>query len=206
MATYPRELTTHIPEHRFLDPNFWNERARGLGGTLHLPLTTGAEENVLCLPSDRYKDQDILLHEFAHGVNLVSAESVDRGFKARMQNAYSSALRRGLWARTYAATNPVEYFAIGTQAFFDQGPVPSYGQCRTDSNLCPSSPGDQFNFEHLKGSNGPPGGNGVHNNINTRAELRTYDPTLYQILSEVFPCGNFPIDRCSSAQVNYRWI
>ena len=81
MATYPRELTTHIPEHRFLDPNFWNERARGLGGTLHLPLTTGAEENVLCLPSDRYKDQDILLHEFAHGVNLVSAESVDRGFK-----------------------------------------------------------------------------------------------------------------------------
>ena len=53
MATYPRELTTHIPEHRFLDPNFWNERARGLGGTLHLPLTTGAEENVLCLP--RYR-------------------------------------------------------------------------------------------------------------------------------------------------------
>ena len=126
MATYPRELTTHIPEHRFLDPNFWNERARGLGGTLHLPLTTGAEENVLCLPSDRYKDQDILLHEFAHGVNLVSAESVDRGFKARMQSAYSSALRRGLWARTYAATNPVEYFAIGTQAFFDQGLVSNY--------------------------------------------------------------------------------
>ena len=126
MATYPRELTTHIPEHRFLDPNFWNERARGLGGTLHLPLTTGAEENVLCLPSDRYKDQDILLHEFAHGVNLVSAESVDRGFKARMQSAYSSALRRGLWARTYAATNPVEYFAIGTQAYFDQGTVLSF--------------------------------------------------------------------------------
>ena len=63
--------------------------------------------------------------------------------------------------------------------------------------------------ETLKGSNGPPGGNGVHNNINTRAELRTYDPTLYQILSEVFPCGNFPIDRCSSAQVSFgdfsRW-
>ena len=33
--------------------------------------------------SDRYKDRDILLREFAHGVNLVSAESVDRGFKAK---------------------------------------------------------------------------------------------------------------------------
>ena len=170
MATYPREMTTHIPEHRFLDPNFWNERARGLGGTLHLPLTTGAEENVLCLPSDRYKSQDILLHEFAHGVNLVSAESVDRRFKSRMAAAYNSALRRGLWARTYAATNPVEYFAVGTQAYFNQG------------------------------KNGPFGGDGVHNHVDTRDELRTYDPTLFAILREVFPCGNFPIDRCERAQ------
>ena len=60
---------------------------------------------------------------------------------------------------------------------------------------------NKYAIELLKGSNGPVGGNGVHNNINTRAELRNYDPTLFQILSEVFPCGNFPIDRCSSSQV-----
>merc|ERR1712013_603627 len=31
MARYPAELTTHLPEHAFLDPGYWNERARGLG-------------------------------------------------------------------------------------------------------------------------------------------------------------------------------
>ena len=31
MAAYPRELTTDIPEHSFLDSEFWDERARGLG-------------------------------------------------------------------------------------------------------------------------------------------------------------------------------
>ena len=29
--------------------------------------------------------------------------------------------------------------------------------------------------------------NGVHNQINTRAELQQYDPGLYQILSEMLP-------------------
>ena len=87
-----------------------------------------------------------------------------------MYAAYNAALRRGLWARTYAATNPVEYFAVGTQAYFNQG------------------------------KNGPVGGDGVHNHIDTREELKRYDPTLYAILKEVFPCGNMPIDRCDRNQ------
>ena len=33
MAAYPAELTTNIPEHAFLDSDFWDERARGLGNT-----------------------------------------------------------------------------------------------------------------------------------------------------------------------------
>merc|ERR1712180_296616 len=33
MASYPAELTTDIPEHSFLDSDFWDERARGLGAT-----------------------------------------------------------------------------------------------------------------------------------------------------------------------------
>merc|ERR1711962_1454975 len=38
MARYPAELTTHLPEHAFLDPGYWNERARGLGATVAVPL------------------------------------------------------------------------------------------------------------------------------------------------------------------------
>ena len=36
MAAYPAELTTHLPEHAFLDPGYWNERARGLGATVQV--------------------------------------------------------------------------------------------------------------------------------------------------------------------------
>ena len=29
MAEYPEEKTTDIPEHSHMDPEFWDERARG---------------------------------------------------------------------------------------------------------------------------------------------------------------------------------
>ena len=35
------EYTTHIPEHSWLDPVFWNARARGLGATEQWPISTG---------------------------------------------------------------------------------------------------------------------------------------------------------------------
>ena len=53
MAAYPQEVTTDIPEHSFLDPSFWDERARGLGATTSVPVGSSAEENLLCLPDDR---------------------------------------------------------------------------------------------------------------------------------------------------------
>lgn len=63
MAEYPKEFTTSIPEHAYLknDPNTnWDERARGMGGTLDIPVTSCAEENLLCLNGDRYYDQGLL--------------------------------------------------------------------------------------------------------------------------------------------------
>ena len=32
--------------------------------------------------------------------------------------------------------------------------------------------------------------NGIHNNIATRSQLKRYDPELYRVLEEVFPCKN----------------
>ena len=50
-------------------------------------------------------------------------------------------MKTGLWDNTYAATNYIEYFGIGVQCFFN------------DSRQ------------------GPKGGDGIHNHIDTRVEL-----------------------------------
>lgn len=42
-----KENTTTIPEHAHL-PSWWNLRARGLGATPDLPVSSGGEENILC--------------------------------------------------------------------------------------------------------------------------------------------------------------
>jgi len=68
------EVTTDIPEHAHLanDPDTdWNQRARSLGGTPNNPITTAGEENLLCLTEDRYRGENILVHEFAHGIHLI---------------------------------------------------------------------------------------------------------------------------------------
>ena len=39
--------------------------------------------------------------------------------------------------------------------------------------------------------------NGIHNHVNTRAKLRSYDPTLFRLLKEVFPCMNIYHKRCN---------
>lgn len=64
--------TTSIPEHRWLGPS-WDQRARGLGGTLAIPISTGGEENLLCWRNrDRYPNEDIFLHEFSHGIQVLN--------------------------------------------------------------------------------------------------------------------------------------
>jgi len=72
----------------------------------------------------------------------------------------------GLWENTYAGTNMEEYFAVGTQCFFNNS------------------------------RKGPEGSDGVHNHIWTRDQLRDYDPGLYNFMLETFPCQNELIQRC----------
>ncbi|XP_005090893.2 uncharacterized protein LOC101864584 [Aplysia californica] len=102
------EGTTSIPEHSHLPP-WWNQRARGLGATPSAPVSTGGEENVLCLRTDRY-NQDIYLHESAHGVHLLGAAYGIPGWDRRLRSLYNQARSRGLWANTYSMSTPEEYF------------------------------------------------------------------------------------------------
>lgn len=57
-------------------------------------------------------------------------------------------------------TDQREYFAEGLQSYFNN---------------------------HIEG---PSPSNGVHGPINTNSELRSYDPGLYQLIKELYPCGN----------------
>jgi hypothetical protein len=157
MARY--EGTTDIPEHKFLanDTSLnWDVRARGLGGSIDQPLTTCAEENLLCYQIDKYHAEDILIHEFAHTIHLVGIVQIDSTINMRLQTALDHALAAGRFNNTYAATNFEEYWAEGVQDWFN------------------------VNAE-------VPEPDGKHNYVNTRSELKQYDPELYDILKEYFP-------------------
>lgn len=116
------EQTTDIPEYRDLPTAFpgvdWNARARGLGATPARPAVSAGEENILGLKGDRYKGESILVHEFAHAVMDMAVAPTDPAFLPKLNAAYRKAMEKGLWRRTYAATNPSEYWAEGVQSWF----------------------------------------------------------------------------------------
>jgi hypothetical protein len=114
------ERTIDIPEHSDLTPkDYWNRRARGLGATPSRPAISGAEENLLAFPGDPYKGENIFLHEFAHALHEMGLRVVDKTFDAKLKTCYESAKSKGLWAGTYALTNPSEYWAEGVQSWLD---------------------------------------------------------------------------------------
>lgn len=156
MARY--EGTTDIPEHAHLANDTtinWDLRARGLGGDMDLPLTTCAEENLLCYQIDKYHAEDILIHEFAHAVHLIGIAPIDSTFEPRLQELLDKAIAAGKYDNTYAQTNFYEYWAEGIQNWFN-----------------------------VNGEVSKP--DGKHNQVNTREELKEYDPELYQLINKYF--------------------
>jgi hypothetical protein len=98
---------------------FWDARARGLGGSETDPLCSCGEENLLCYPGDPYPTENILIHEFAHNIHLRGMINVDATFDSRLQATYQAAMKAGLWKGKYAGVNHHEYFAEGVQSWFD---------------------------------------------------------------------------------------
>jgi len=136
------ESTTDIPEHRdrkkpppgdprltegekrgyetntgiatMSDKEYWDRRARGLGGNP----TTCAEENLLGYPGTRYFGENIFVHEFSHAVMGVAIRTVEPELFEAIQAAYRAAKAKGLYKGHYAETNANEYWAEGTQWWF----------------------------------------------------------------------------------------
>ena len=114
------ELTTQIPEHSDLQPSsYWDRRARGLGSTPARPAVSCGEENLLNYAGDPYSTENILVHEFAHAIHQMGLNTVAPSFEDRLKVAYDAAVEKGLWENTYAITNRAEYWAEGTQSWFD---------------------------------------------------------------------------------------
>ncbi len=114
------ELTTQIPEHSDLDPSaYWDRRARGLGPTPIRPAVSCGEENLLNYAGDPYATENILVHEFAHAIHQMGLNTVDQDFDAHLETLYDAAVEKELWKGTYAITNKAEYWAEGTQSWFD---------------------------------------------------------------------------------------
>lgn len=119
------QVTTDLPEHADLNEAFpldegdWDTRTRGVAATLARPLTSAAEENLLCGPSDVYAGESILVHEFAHTIHEQGMAAVDETFRGRLDDAYDAAIAAGTWSGTYADTDALEYWAEGVQSYFE---------------------------------------------------------------------------------------
>ncbi|XP_071794929.1 uncharacterized protein [Asterias amurensis] len=165
------ERTTEIPEHSHMNSDLIDDRARGLGGVPNIPITTNAEENLVCgtFFVDRWSEEDILIHEFAHSIHLISLNKISSTFDTELGSAYTMAKTSTVWQDTYAISKVTEYFAEGVQAFFN------VQVCRDFTDY-------------------------VHNTICTRETLKAADPQLYELIRKVFPCENTVVDRCETDQ------
>jgi alpha-glucosidase len=129
------QVTTDLPEWRKdkgkpLDEYHGltrDQRTRGMGGRL----TSCGEENLLKLENDRYHGRDICLHEFAHAIRNYGMR---RDLRNRFNQQYTNSLATGLWLKSYAGSNPDEYFAELTMWYFGThgdmnmtGPKPENG-------------------------------------------------------------------------------
>lgn len=119
-----RENVSDLPENAFYrggqknytdadgkDTNI-DERTRGVGGLM----SSCGEENLLHLPTDRYKQgEDICTHEFAHEVMNVGLSGKEREAIVRQ---YRASLAAGLWKGAYAAVNEREFWADISMWYF----------------------------------------------------------------------------------------
>ncbi len=138
------EFTTDNPFHARLKPkDYWDKRARGLGGSADDPICSCAEENLLAFEGDPYHSENILIHEFAHNIHLVGLNKVDPTFDVRLKAAFEKAMQQGLWKTKYASVNRAEYWAEGVQSWFSNNREPDHdhNHVNTRAELVDYDPG-----------------------------------------------------------------
>ncbi|SKC62382.1 OmpL47-type beta-barrel domain-containing protein [Krasilnikoviella flava] len=166
LAVYAaRENAYLVPEHRGgYDPEMYDVEGYG-GSEWNGCVSSISERNVLRTRDDEnaflntgYRNENILVHEFGHAVRLVGIETLaDTSLSDELYAAYENSWSTGRWPNTYAIGNIDEYFATLSAIWFD---VMAEKPDWTD---------------------------GVRSPINTRAELKEYDPQAYELFAKVYP-------------------
>ncbi|MCD0447541.1 hypothetical protein LO763_28390 [Glycomyces sp. A-F 0318] len=166
LAVYAsRENAYLVPEHRGgYDPEMYDVEGYG-GSTWNGCVSSISERNVLRTRGNAdeflntaYPNENILIHEFGHAVRLVGIETqADPALSDELYAVYANAYDTGLWPNTYAISNIDEYFATLSTVWFDVM------------------------------AEKPDWSDGVRSPINTRAELREYDPMAYAFFAKVYP-------------------
>jgi hypothetical protein len=152
------EVTLDMPEWSDLPASF-NDRARGLGATSGRPLVGGAEENIACYPRGDIPTGDRYWGEdiFLHEL----AHTISMFGAYTVDRTFEGRLRAAYVAAINAGRWRDTYAATNEQEYFAEG-VQSY----FDANQSPQP--------------------AIHNEIDTREELRVYDPDLFDLVREVY--------------------
>lgn len=160
-----RENAYLVPEHRGgYDPDMYD--VEGYGGNMWNDCVSSiSDRNVLRTRGESntflntgYRDENILVHEFGHAVLSVGIEEQsDQRLSDAFFAAYENAYTTGRWPNTYAMSNRDEFFATLSAIWFD-------------------------NMSEAASWN-----DGVRSPINTRAELREYDPVAYAFFASIYP-------------------
>ncbi|KAI9142777.1 hypothetical protein BKA69DRAFT_1165785 [Paraphysoderma sedebokerense] len=157
------EQTLDIPEHSDLQQAFpdtdWNSRARGLGATEVRPATTFGEENVLSLPRGELPND-----RYAGECILVHEFSHTIHQFGMQINATFDAALKSIFDHSMAQGRWSQTYATTNMAEYWAEAVQSYFDC------------NQFSATP----------DGIHNDINTREKLQTYDPEIYALINDVF--------------------
>ena len=167
LAVYgPGEHAFYIPEHR----GTYDESmlyVEGFGGTTcsiteanvwHWLEST--KDKPLADYYTKYWDENILAHEFSHGIKISGMDILaDQSLANEYQMIYRHAKAAGLWPDSYAISNSDEFFATLTTIWF---------------NVMNESGKDDY-------------WDGVRGPINTRDELYNYDIDAYRFFSKIYP-------------------
>jgi hypothetical protein len=135
--------------------------------------TTGAEENLLGYPGTRYFGEHIFVHEFAHAI-MSNLRALEPETGKEIQASYDAAKAAGKYV--IASNGRPHYAMTSAGEYWAEGVqwwfFSNYGECFTGN---------------IK--------------VETPDEFKAYDPTLYELIGQVFETHRIPMDVFHGKQV-----
>lgn len=98
----------------------------------------------------------VLVHEITHMIHVGALRLIESSFESELESIYNQSLASGKWNNTYGTSHHSELLAEAVTIYYGVNWI------------------------------GPLGGDGLRNEIGTRAQLQDYDPALYNFINNHF--------------------